>query len=207
MSIGEDGPSQMALEDIASLRAVLGSVVLYPSDANQAVRLLDAMRAHRGVSYLRTTREATPVLYKADETFEIGGSRTVRSSGEDAVTLSGAGITLRECLAAAEELAGRGISARVIDLYSVKPVDAAAVIEAAEETQALVTVEDHWPEGGIGETVAGVLAEAGSGTRLTRLAVNGRPGSGPPESLLAAAGIDAAHILAAVERVLAPVPD
>ncbi len=165
VSIGPDGPSQMALEDIASLRAVLGSVVLYPSDANQAVQLLDAMREHRGISYLRTTREATPVLYEPDETFEIGGSRTVRSSAEDAVTLIGAGITLHECLAAADELAGKGIAARVIDLYSVKPVDAETLLTAAEETQALVTVEDHWAEGGIGETVAGVLAEAGAGTR------------------------------------------
>ena len=199
VSIGPDGPSQMALEDIASLRAVFGSVVLYPSDANQAVQLLDAMREHRGVSYMRTTREATPVLYGPGESFEIGGSHTVRSSDDDAVTLIGAGITLRECLAAADELAGKGVTARVIDLYSVKPVDAAAVLKAAGETGALVTVEDHWPEGGIGETVAGVLAEAGSSTPLTRLAVTGRPGSGPPEALLAAAGIDAAHIVAAVE--------
>jgi transketolase len=207
VSIGPDGPSQMALEDIASLRAVLGSVVLYPSDANQAVQLLDAMREHRGVSYLRTTREATPVLYEAGETFEIGGSRTVRSSGEDAITLIGAGITLRECLTAADELAGRGIVARVIDLYSVKPVDAATLLKAAEETGTIVTVEDHWPEGGIGETVAGVLAEAGSAARLTRLAVTERPGSGPPEALLAAAGIDAAHIVTAAERAAqAPAP-
>ncbi len=127
VSIGPDGPSQMALEDIASLRAVLGSVVLYPSDANQAVQLLDAMREHRGVSYMRTTREATPVLYQAGREFRIGGSRTLRSSGEDAVTLIGAGITLHECLTAADELAGKGISARVIDLYSVKPVDAEAI--------------------------------------------------------------------------------
>jgi transketolase len=205
VSIGPDGPSQMALEDIASLRAVFGSVVLYPSDANQAVQLLDAMREHRGISYLRTTREATPVLYGPDQTFEIGGSHTVRSSGEDAVTLIGAGITLRECLAAAETLAGKGIAARVIDLYSVKPVDAETLLLAAKETDAIVTVEDHWAEGGIGETVAGVLAEAGSGTRLTRLAVGERPTSGPPEALLAAAGIDAAHVIAAVERALQPV--
>jgi transketolase len=200
VSIGPDGPSQMALEDIASLRAVLGSVVLYPSDANQTVQLLDAMREHRGVSYLRTTREATPVLYGADETFEIGGSRTVRSSGEDAITLIGAGITLRECLTAAEALASKGIAARVIDLYSVKPVDSETILAAASETQALVTVEDHWSEGGIGETVAGVLAEAGSQTRLTRMAVTERPGSGPPAALLAAAGIDVEHIVMAAER-------
>jgi transketolase len=202
VSIGPDGPSQMALEDIASLRAVFDSVVLYPSDANQAVQLVDAMREHRGVSYLRTTREATPVLYEADESFRIGGSHVVRSSGEDAVTLIGAGITLRECLAAADELAGRGVSARVIDLYSVKPVDAETLLAAAADTGVLVTVEDHWPEGGIGETVAGVLAGAGVGTPLVRLAVSGRPSSGPPEALLAAAGIDAAHIIAAVDRAL-----
>ncbi|HEX6688883.1 MAG TPA: transketolase [Solirubrobacterales bacterium] len=203
VSIGPDGPSQMALEDIASLRAVYGSVVLYPSDANQAVQLLDAMRQHRGVSYMRTTREATPVLYGAGETFEIGGSRTVRAGGEDQVTLIGAGITLRECLAAADELAGKGVAARVIDLYSVKPVDAAAILTAASETEALITVEDHWAEGGIGETVAGVLAEAAAGTPLVRLAVSERPGSGPPEALLAAAGIDSASIVAAVEAALA----
>jgi transketolase len=204
VSIGPDGPSQMALEDIASLRAVLGSVVLYPSDANQTVQLLDAMREHRGVSYLRTTREATPVLYGPNETFRIGGSHTVRSSDDDAITLIGAGITLRECLTAAETLAEKGVTARVIDLYSVKPVDAETLLTAARETQALVTVEDHWAEGGIGETVAGVLAEAGTQTRLTRLAVSERPGSGPPADLLAAAGIDAEHIVAAVERALQP---
>jgi transketolase len=201
VSIGPDGPSQMALEDIASLRAVLGSVVLYPSDANQAVQLLDAMREHRGVSYLRTTREATPVLYDASDSFEIGGSHTVRSSGEDAVTLIGAGITLRECLSAADQLAEKGIAARVVDLYSLKPVDAEAVVKAAQETGAMVTVEDHWAEGGIGEIVATVLADAGVSAKLERLAVTERPGSGPPADLLAAAGLDAAHIVAAAERI------
>jgi transketolase len=202
VSIGPDGPSQMALEDIAAFRAVLDSVVLYPSDANQAVQLLDAMREHRGVSYMRTTREATPVLYEPGESFQIGGSRTLRSGEEDAVTLIGAGITLRECLTAADELAGKGIAARVIDLYSVKPVDADTILTAAEETRALITVEDHWAEGGIGETVAGVLAEAATGTPLVRLAVTERPGSGPPAELLAAAGIDSGHVVATVERTL-----
>jgi transketolase len=202
VSIGPDGPSQMALEDIASLRAVYGSVVLYPSDANQAVELLDAMRLHRGISYMRTTRGATPVIYKPGESFEIGGSRTVRAGAGDQVTLVGAGITLHECLAAAEELEGKGIAARVIDLYSVKPVDAEAVLKAAGETRALVTVEDHWAEGGIGETVAGVLAEAAAATPLVRLAVTERPTSGPPEALLAAAGIDAPSIVATAEQTL-----
>jgi transketolase len=202
VSIGADGPSQMALEDIASFRAVFGSVVLYPSDANQTVQLLDAMRQHHGVSYLRSTREATPVLYEADETFEIGGSRTLRSSADDAVTLIGAGITLHECLAAADELAESGTSARVIDLYSVKPIDAEAVLAAAADTGLVVTVEDHWPEGGVGETVAGVLAESDVSARLVRLAVSGRPGSGQPAELLAAAGIDAAHIVSAAQTAI-----
>ncbi len=201
VSIGPDGPSQMALEDIASLRAVLGSVVLYPSDPNQTVQLLDAMREHQGISYMRTTREKTAVIYGPDEQFRIGGSHTVRSSDDDAVTLVAAGITLHESLAAAEQLAGKGIAARVIDLYSVKPVDAAAIAKAAEETGAIVTVEDHWAEGGIGEVVATVLAEAGLSPRFERLAVSERPGSGPPAALLAAAGIDAEHIVAAAEQI------
>jgi len=202
VSIGPDGPSQMALEDIASLRAVFGSVVLYPSDANQAVALLDAMREHRGISYMRTTRGATATIYAPDEEFAIGGSRTVRSADADDVTLIGAGITLHEALAAADQLAEQGITARVIDLYSVKPVDADAILKAAAETRALITVEDHWAEGGIGETVAGVLAGAGASTPLTRLAVSGRPGSGPPEDLLRAAGIDADAIVAAASTAL-----
>jgi transketolase len=201
VSIGPDGPSQMALEDIAAFRAVFDSVVLYPSDANQAVALVDAMRRHHGFSYIRTTREKTPVIYGPDEDFRIGGSRTLRSGDDDVVTLIGAGITLHECLAAADELASKGIAVRVIDLYSVKPVDADTVRSAAAETGALVTVEDHWAEGGIGETVAGVLAAAGAGTPLVSLAVSERPGSGTPESLLAAAGIDSAHIVAAVQQI------
>ena len=199
VSIGPDGPSQMALEDIASFRAVYDSVVLYPCDPNQTVALVDAMRERHGFTYLRTTRAATPALYEPGEEFRIGGSRVLRSSGEDSVTLIGAGITLHECLDAADQLGEQGISARVVDLYSVKPVDAETVLEAAAETETLITVEDHWPEGGIGETVAGVLAEAGSEARLVRLAVGGRPGSGDPADLLAAAGIDADHIVSAAQ--------
>ncbi|HEY5977694.1 MAG TPA: transketolase [Solirubrobacterales bacterium] len=202
VSIGPDGPSQMALEDIAAFRAVVDSVVLYPSDANQTVALLDAMREHHGFSYMRTTREKTPVLYGPGEEFEIGGSRTLRSSDDDQVTLVGGGITLHESLEAADKLDAKGISARVIDLYSVKPVDAETLLKAAGETDAIITVEDHWAEGGIGETVAGVLARAASATPLVSLAVTERPGSGPPEALLAAAGIDAAHIVSAVDETL-----
>ena len=203
VSIGPDGPSQMALEDIASLRAVFGSVVLYPSDANQAVELLDAMRAApRHQLHAHDPRGDAGALRGRTRTSRSAAAARVRSGDEDAVTLIGAGITLRECLTAADELAGKGIAARVIDLYSVKPVDAEAILAAAGETRALVTVEDHWAEGGIGETVAGVLAEAAAGTPLVRLAVSERPGSGPPAALLAAAGIDAAHIVAAAERAV-----
>jgi transketolase len=205
VSIGPDGPSQMALEDIASFRAVFDSVVLYPCDPNQTVQLVDAMRERHGFSYMRTTRAATPTLYQADEDFRIGGSRTLRAGADDAVTLIGAGITLHECLTAADRLAEDGIAARVIDLYSVKPVDAGTLLAAAADTGVLVTVEDHWAEGGIGETVAGVLADAGAGARLVRLAVTDRPGSGTPEALLAAAGIDAAHIVAAAKEAVTSV--
>jgi transketolase len=202
VSIGPDGPSQMALEDIASFRAVFDSVVLYPCDPNQTVQLVDAMRERHGFSYMRTTRAATPTLYQADEDFRIGGSRTLRAGADDAVTLIGAGITLHECLTAADRLAEDGISARVIDLYSVKPVDADTLLAAAADTGVLVTVEDHWAEGGIGETVAGVLADAGAGARLVRLAVTDRPGSGTPDALLAAAGIDAAHVVVAAKEAV-----
>ncbi len=202
VSIGPDGPSQMALEDIAAFRAVCDSVVLYPCDPNQTVALVDAMRERHGFSYMRTTRGATPVLYEPGEAFQIGGSRTLRRGEEDAVTLVGAGITLHECLAAAERLAEDGIAARVIDLYSVKPVDSNSLLAAATDTGILITVEDHWAEGGIGETVAGVIAEAGSGARLIPLAVTERPGSGTPEALLDAAGIDAAHVVAAARSAV-----
>ncbi len=203
VSIGEDGPSQMALEDLASLRAVGGSVVLYPSDPYQTVALVDAMRQHRGISYMRTTRGATPVLYGPDDQFEIGGSRVVRSSDSDDVTLVGAGITLHESLKAADALAERGITARVIDLYSVKPIDADTLATAAAETRAIVTVEDHWPEGGIGEAVASALADRDARTHLVRLAVSHLPGSGKPAELMAEVGIDADHVARAAERAVA----
>src|SRR5207244_4499164 len=154
VSIGEDGPSQMALEDIAALRAVHGSTVLYPCDGNQTAKLVAAMVDLEGISYLRTTRAATPVIYDADEEFAIGGSKVVRSSDEDDVTIIGAGITLHEALKAADALAEEGIKARVIDLYSVKPIDTTTLHTAAKATQGrIVTVADHWPEGGIGEAV------------------------------------------------------
>ena len=202
VSIGEDGPSQMALEDIAMIRAVHGSTVLYPSDANQAAQLVALMADTPGISYIRTTREATPVLYSADETFRIGGSRVLRSSENDALTIVAAGITVHESLRAADSLAEDGINARVIDLYSVKPIDAATLEAAAAETGTIVTVEDHWAEGGIGDAVLAALGGLRAPPRVVKLAVQGMPGSGRPADLLAAAGIDAAHIESAA-RLLA----
>ena len=203
VSIGADGPSQMGLEDLASMRAVHGSTVLYPSDANQAADLVRQMADRSGIVYLRTTREPTPVIYPAGGEFPIGGSRTVRSSGGDDVTIVGAGITLHEAMKAAEELASEGISARVIDLYSIKPVDVETLVVAAVETGHIVTVEDHWPEGGLGEAVLTALAGAGVKPRVAMLAVRSLPTSGEASELMAAAGIDADHVAAAVRQLLA----
>ncbi|HWN23395.1 MAG TPA: transketolase, partial [Gaiellaceae bacterium] len=191
VSIGEDGPSQMALEDLAEFRAVHGSTVLYPCDGNQTAALVRAMADLDGISYLRTTRADTPVLYGPDEAFPVGGSKTLRSSDADDVTIVAAGITVHEALKAADELAENGIQARVIDCYSVKPLDT-KTLQAVETP--IVTVEDHWPEGGLGEAVAGALADAEERRRIVRLAVQGMPHSGKPAQLLEAAGIDAAHI-------------
>ena len=204
VSIGEDGPSQMALEDIASLRAVHGSTVLHPCDANQTAKLVAAMADTEGISYLRTLRPATPVLYEPDEEFAIGGSRVLRSSDDDEVALIGAGITVHEALKAADALAEAGISARVIDLYSIKPLDVATLRAAAEATDGcLVTVEDHWPEGGLGDAVIAALADTDDPPRVLKLAVSGMPRSGKPEELLAVAGIDAEHIEAAARKLVA----
>ncbi len=202
VSIGEDGPSQMALEDLASFRAVHGSTVLYPSCANQTARLVEQMADRDGIVYLRTTRESLPVLYPADEPFPIGGSRLARSSDSDDVTVVGAGITLHEALAAAETLAGEGISTRVIDLYSVKPIDAATLAEAAEATGGIVVVEDHWPEGGLHEAVLEALSGEGVNVPVTGLAPTGMPTSGTPAELLDQAGIDRAHIATAVRALV-----
>jgi transketolase len=191
VSIGEDGPSQMALEDLASFRAIHGSTVLYPSDANQTAALVPQMAEREGIVFMRTTREKTPILYQPGEEFPIGGSRVVRRSDDDAVTLIGAGITLHEAVKAADELKADGISARVIDLYSLKPIDAETVRAAARQTGAIITVEDHWPEGGIGDAVLDALAEQQPHPVVHKLAVREMPGSGKPFELLHAAGIDA----------------
>jgi transketolase len=203
VSIGEDGPSQMGLEDIATFRAVHGSTVLHPCDANQTARLVAAMADAEGISYLRTLRPATPVLYGPDEEFEIGGSRVLRSSDDDEVALVGAGITVHEALRAADLLAEDGIAARVIDLYSIKPLDAETLATAGEATHGrLVTVEDHWPEGGLGDAVLAALADSDEPPRVVKLAVQVMPGSGKPNELLAEAGIDAEHIAEAARRLV-----
>jgi transketolase len=202
ISIGEDGPSQMALEDIASLRAIHSSTVLHPCDANQTAKLVAAMADTTGIVFLRTLRPNTPVIYDADEEFEIGGSRVVRSSDDDEVTLIGAGVTLHEALRAAEKLADEGISARVIDLYSIKPIDVATLSAAADATGRIVTVEDHFPEGGIGEAVVAALAGADEQPQVVQLAVREMPRSGKAEELLSAYGIDAEHIADAARKLV-----
>jgi transketolase len=201
--IGADGPSQMALEDIAMMRAVHGSTVLYPSDATSTAALVNAMVEQEGVVYLRTTRGSYPVLYPSGESFAVGGSKTLRSGASDALTLVGAGVTLHACLAAADALADDGIEARVIDLYSVKPLDTATIVAAAQETGRIVVVEDHHPEGGIGSAVLEALAtERVTGAVVVQLAVRELPGSGSPEELMASAGIDAAAIEKAVRELV-----
>jgi transketolase len=205
VSIGEDGPSQMALEDLAMMRAVHGSTVLYPCDGNQTAKLVAAMADREGIVYMRTTRASTPVIYGANEEFPIGKSRVVRGgSGDDKVTIVAAGITLHEAIKAADALSKDGVKVRVIDAYSVKPIDTKTLAEATAVTGGrLVVVEDHWPEGGLGEAVLSALAEAGvQGIALRHLAPREMPGSGKPAELLSAAGIDAEHISGAVRDLL-----
>jgi len=204
VEIGADGPSQMALEDLAMMRAVHGSTVLYPSDGTSTVALVDAMARTPGISYMRTTRGGYPGLYPPGEKFPVGGSKLARSGENDQVTLVGAGVTLHEALRAAEILRGEGIAARVIDCYSVKPVDTETLAAAAEATGGrIVVAEDHHPEGGLGSAVADALLAAGQqNLHLTHLAVREMPGSGTGEELLAWAGIDADHIAAEARKLV-----
>ena len=203
LSVGESGPSGMGLEDVACFRAVAGSTVLQPSDANQAAALVAGLADRPGFSYLRTARGGVPVIYPPGEAFPVGGSRVLRGGGDgDALAIVASGVTVHAALAAADRLAGRGIRVRVLDCYSVKPLDAAAVLAAARATGAVLTVEDHYPEGGLGSAVAEVLAEAGAPARLTRLAVRGIPSAGPVAALTAAAGLDADGVTAAALRAL-----
>ncbi|HZF88166.1 transketolase [Streptomyces sp.] len=202
VAIGQDGPSQMGLEDLAMFRAVHGSTVLYPCDANQTARLVAETAGLDGIRYLRTSRGATPVIYGPDEEFPIGGSKVLRSSGEDRLTVVAAGITVPEALAAADALDREGIQVRVIDLYSVKPVDRLTLRQAAEDTGCLLTVEDHHPEGGLGDAVLDAFLDGRPVPRLVRLAVRTMPGSASPEEQLHAAGIDAESIAASVRLLV-----
>jgi transketolase len=182
---------------------VQGSTVLYPCDGNQTAKLVRAMAELEGISYLRTTRANTPVVYGPDEEFPVGGSKLLRSSDNDDVAIVGAGITAHEAVKAADLLADEGISAQVIDAYSVKPLDEEGLRAAAEATGGrLVVAEDHWAEGGLGEAVAAALADGDERPRVVRLAVRGMPSSGKPAELLAEAGIDAAHIAEAARRLV-----
>ncbi|PZG20729.1 transketolase [Nonomuraea aridisoli] len=200
VAIGEDGPSQMGLEDLAMLRAVHGSTVLYPCDANQTATLTAEMADLEGVSYLRTTRGDTPVIYPPGERFPVGGSRVLRHSPGDRATIVAAGVTVHEALAAADELRASGVPVGVIDLYSVKPVDTAALAEAATTTGNLITVEDHRIEGGLGDAVMDAVSELGP--RVVKLAVTDLPGSATPQEQLADARIDRNAISEAVKRLL-----
>ena len=196
VSIGEDGPSQMGLEDLALFRAIFGSVVLYPCDGVSTEKLTCAMANYEGISYIRTTRPRTPVIYSNDEEFHIGGSKVLKWSKNDEVTVVAGGITVHEALKAYEKLKAEGINIRVIDCYSIKPLDSETLIRAFEETKYIITVEDHYPEGGIGEAVASL------GLRPRILAVRKMPHSGKPEELLAEQGIDAAGIINEVRKII-----
>lgn len=191
VSIGEDGPSQMGLEDLALFRALQHSTILYPSDAVGAERLTEQAINAEGIVYLRTTRSATPIIYDNDEPFPIGGSKTLRASDNDAFTIVAAGITVHEALAAADRLAGDGIFVRVMDAYSVRPLDTAALMDAARQTKGLVVVEDHWINGGLGDAVAMALNDA---SPVHRLAIREQPHSGKPAELLDRYGISAQAI-------------
>jgi transketolase len=195
----------MGLEDLAMMRAVHGSTVLYPCDANQTARLVGLMADRDGISYIRTTRGKTPILYFEDLEFRVGGSRVVRGGQpDDQVAVIAAGITVHEAITAVDQLNAM-IKVRVIDAYSVKPIDTGALLDAARTTGGrLCVVEDHWAEGGLGDAVLGALAEAGATRKLLafrHLAVRDMPGSGEPEELLDAAGISARHIAEAVKEL------
>ncbi len=203
VEIGADGPSQMALEDLAAMRAVNGSVVLYPCDGPSTAALVKQMADAPGVAYLRTTRGAYPTLYGPDEEFPIGGAKVLSSSDADQVTLIGAGVTLHESLAAAEALAAEDVAVRVVDCYSVKPIDTATIAAAVRATNGRVVItEDHYPAGGIGEAVIHALAVAGVELKVEHLAVRGLSSSGTPAELLDAAGISASHIAEAAKRLV-----
>ncbi len=200
VSIGEDGPSQMGLEDLAMFRSVPGCAVLYPSDAFSTEACVEAMAAHRGLAYLRTTRPATPLLYGKDEAFPLGGSKVLRSSAKDAALIVAAGITVHEALKACDELKKKKVQVRVVDAYSVEPLDKAGLLKHCQAVKGrVVVVEDHYPHGGLGEAVAEALAGS---ARIEHLCVRELPRSGKPEELLDTYKISAKHIVKAVQKLL-----
>ena len=210
LAIGEDGTSRVAVEDFASLRAVPGSAVLHPSDANQVPPLVAQMADRPGISYMRTLRSKTAVHTRPGEDIRIGGSRLVRGSDDDDVTVVACGVTVGEAEEAAGQLERDGVRVRVIDCYSIKPIDADALRSAAGQTKVIVTVEDHWPEGGLGEAVLSALADQPHRPPILRLAtrdIPDMPGSGQPAELLHAAGIDAAAIVRAMRTHLTTTAD
>jgi transketolase len=200
VSIGQDGPSQMGLEDIALFRAILNSVVLYPCDAVSTDRLVEEAARYEGIVYIRTTRSATPIVYGPEETFTVGGSKVLRRSERDVATVAAAGITLHEALKAYDELKKQGILIRVIDLYSVKPLDEATLRDAANSTDFILTVEDHYPAGGIGDAVRSALAPYG--IPVYSLAVRKMPQSGMPQELLDYEGISQKGIVSKVKEIM-----
>ncbi len=203
ISIGEDGPSQMGLEDLAMFRSVMDSVVLYPSDAVSTEKLVAASAKHKGIVYIRTTRKDTPIIYNNEDNFEIGGSKILKSSDSDAATVVAAGITLHEALSAYETLQKDGINIRVIDLYSVKPLDEVTLQKATLDTKIIITVEDHYPAGGIGEAVsAAIAAMPNVKVQISNLAVRKMPMSGRPDELLADQEIDRSAIIRKVREFL-----
>ena len=199
VSIGEDGPSQMGLEDLSMMRSIQDSIVVYPSDAVSTEKLVEELIRRGGIGYIRTTRPKTKVIYKNNEEFILGGSKTIRSSNKDKVTLVGAGVTLYEAVDAYEMLAKDKIKARVIDLYSIKPIDAVSLQKAADETGLMVTIEDHYQAGGIGEAVKSVLK---SNSKVHMINVNKLPQSGKPQELLENYGISAKAIYNQVKNLI-----
>lgn len=204
VSIGEDGPSQMAIEDLSLMRAITGSTVFYPCDGNQTLKLVETMSDTDGISYIRTTREKTPIIYGDDESFPVGGAKVLRSSAADVATVVGAGVTVFEALKAYDLLKSEGVAIRVVDAYSVKPIDSGCLRKAASEAGGkIVVAEDHRPEGGLGDAVLDAFTDYdGALPRVTKLAVRELPTSGTPEELRAFAKIDAAAIVAAVKALI-----
>eukprot|EP00743_Colponemidia_sp_Colp-15_P000664 GILK01000740.1.p1 GENE.GILK01000740.1~~GILK01000740.1.p1 ORF type:complete len:663 (+),score=116.07 GILK01000740.1:55-1989(+) len=203
VSIGEDGPSQMALEDLAMFRAIPNLTVLYPCDAVSTTKAVELAANHKGMFFIRISRPNAKVIYKNDEVFELGKFKTIRSSGSDQIAIFGGGVTTHEAIAAADKLAAEGINVRVIDMFSVKPADKETILAAAQATNGrLLTVEDHYPEGGLHETVSSVIAENGVNAKVHSLAVNEIPRSGKPNELLAHYQIDAQGIYNKVKKIL-----